>query len=332
MSGARLLAMFSMLCACDPGKSHEDPAADTAAAEGEECVNQSSDEPLSHEEAVALKSAFVYQGVAEPQALVLMFHGGGGEMADHFERVDPERITREALARGMAVASLNSAAHLDPDAGSELQWHEGDYGDNPDLDEVEEMVRKLTSGAELGVVPEGTPLVLFGSSNGGSMASRVAQVPSLDVAATAIYISNAVEFHEDDPVLPPMVLIPGEQDPGLALTTNTTLADEIGDPQLALLHVNPPEPVSDALLTRISGVDCELAGTILADLIAGGFVDDDGTVLADPNADTSWRDLLSGAASDHELDIKDVLVEAYAGHAPSSDQNEVVFDFVESNL
>lgn len=324
--------MLTGLCACTYGQSPGHSAVDTAAGEDGLCVDQSVDAAPSFEEAVALKSAFAFQGVEDPVALVLMFHGGGGEMTDHFVRVDPERITREALLRGMAVASLSSAAHLDPDSESSFQWSEGSYGYNPDLDEVEEMLRKLSAVSELGVVPEGTPVVLMGSSNGGSMASRVAQIPELEVSSAVIYISNAAEFHEDDASRPPMVLVPGEQDPGLALSTNTTLADQIGDPQLALLQVNPPEPVTAGLLTRVPGVDCALASAILEALIAGGFLDDDGTVTADPNQDTRWRGLVPDAAADHQSGLKDVLVEAYAGHAPSSDQNQVVFDFVESHL
>jgi len=37
-------------------------------------------------------------------------------------------------------------------------------------------------------------------------------------------------------------------------------------------------------------------------------------------------------ASPYRSDITDVLVEAYAGHCPSSDQNDEVFDFVEAQL
>ncbi len=311
---------------CDTGVP---PVSDTGDP-ADVCVEQAPASGLSWEEDVALESSFLYIGVDEPQALVLAFHGGGGDMEDQFVKVDPERISREAQARGMAVASLNSYAHLDPNAGSSLQWEEASYGSNNDLAETEEMIRKLTT--ELGVASADTPIVLLGTSNGGSMASRVAQIPGLDVAAAVIYISNAQAFHEDDAHHPPMVLVPGEQDPGLALTTNTTLADEIGDPDRALLIVNQPEPVSDDLLTRIPGIDCDLSIAIKEDLIAGGFLESNGTVKEDPKEDTSWSSLLPAEASGHEADIREVLIEAYAGHAPSSDQNADVFDFVASHL
>ena len=317
----------------DSGTATEDSgtATEDSGTADESCVEQAQ-APLSWEEATALESQFVYQGVDEPIALVLMFHGGGGSMEDHFERVDPARITAEALRRGMAVASLNSVAHLDPDAGNELQWEEGPIGSNPDLDETLEMIRKLSSADELDVVPEGTPIVLIGTSNGGSMASRVAQIPSLQVAVTAIYISNAQAFHESGAVWPPMVLIPGAQDPGLAQETNTQLSERIDDPSEALLVVNPAEPVTDALLTRVAGIDCELGMTIIEGMTASGWLDDAAMLSADPSADRSWADSLPTEAMAARPQLQDLLTEAYAGHAPSGDQNEIVFEFLESHL
>ena len=315
----------------EPGATAD--IADTGADETHDgpCVEQAA-APLSWEEETALESRFVYRGVDDPTALVLMFHGGGGSMEDYFIRVDPVRITSAALDRGMAVASINSFAHLDPEAGNDLQWEEGPIGSNPDLDETLEMIRKLSSTDELDLVPEGTPIVLIGSSNGGSMASRVAQIPSARVAVTAIYISNAQSFHESDVVLPPMVLIPGAQDPGLALETNTQLAELIDNPSQAMMIVNPTEPVSDDLLTRISGIDCDLSIEIKDAMMASGWLDEAAMMSTDPSADRAWADDLPSAAETFRVDIQEVLTEAYAGHAPSSDQNEAVFDFIESHL
>lgn len=332
MSLHLLHIVLSSLIACGPPAKDAPDTDEQTEDEANACEEQAFSAPLTWEQAVALDSTFLYQGVEAPKALVLMFHGGGGDMEDHFVRVVPGLITREALDRGMAVASLNSYGHLDPDAGTGLQWEEGSHGDNRDLAETEEMIRKLTSADELKVAAENIPLVLIGSSNGGSMASRVAQIESLNVAVAAIYISNAVAFHEEDALLPPMVLIPGQQDPGHAVGSNTELAESIGDPEQALLIINQPEAVSDELFTRIPDVDCELSIAIKGTLTDGGFLDSTGMVTTDPNEDHSWSDMLPEDATPYQNDIKDVLVEAYAGHCPSSDQNEEVFDFLEAQL
>jgi predicted esterase len=328
MSRVFLLISTCALAACEPAASSPPEQEDEVTT----CEVQALATPLTWAESVALESAFIYQGVDNPKALVLLFHGGGGSMEDYFERVEPVLITREALARGMAVASLNSFAHLDPNAGEDLQWEEGEAGDNNDLANAAEMVRKLTTATELNTVPEDTPLVLLGTSNGGSMASRVAQLESLNIAAAIIYISNAVAFHEPDASLPPMVLIPGQQDPGQAMGSNTDLAESIGDPEQALLIANQPEAVSDDLFTRIPDVDCDLSIAIKSALTDGGFLDSTGMVTADPKVDQSWSEMLPEPAETYQRAIRDVLVEAYAGHCPSSDQNDQVFDFVEMHL
>jgi hypothetical protein len=42
-----------------------------------------------------------------------------------------------------------------------------------------------------------------------------------------------------------------------------------------------------------------------------------------------WLDL--AAAQAYEDQLSDVLVEAYAGHTPSSDKNDLVFDFFDEH-
>jgi hypothetical protein len=139
-------------------------------------------------------------------------------------------------------------------------------------------------------------------------------------------------FHEEEALLPPMVLIPGQQDPRHALGSNTDLAESIGDPEQALLIINQPEAASDDLFTRILDVDCELSIAIMGALTDGFFLDTTGMVIADPNEDHRWGDRLPEDASPYQNDSKDMLVEAYVGRCPSSDQNDKVFDFFEAQF
>jgi alpha/beta superfamily hydrolase len=251
-------------------------------------------------------------------------------MEDVFVRIESVLILREAQKRGFAVAALNSYGHLN---SNNYQWDESPIQQNKDVENTVEMIRKLQSSSELGVVSTDLPVIVFGFSNGGSMASRVAQVPEIDTAVAAIYISNAQEFHEVDAVHPPMVLIPGEQDPGLALQTNTELVQQINNPQQALLLPNPPEPITNGLFTRIPEIDCESSIQIKRALLEGDFIDEATYMLIkDPKEDLTWMTLLSEEVSPYKEAIKDVLVEAYAGHSPSSDQNDSVFDFIEQHL
>ena len=147
------------------------------------------------------------------------------------------------------------------------------------------------------------------------MASRVAQLPNLDSTAAAIYISNAQEFHEPNAIHPPMVLIPGEQDPGNALGSNIDLVNQINNPDMALVIPNPPQPVTNGLFTRIPGIDCETSVAIKQALLDGGFLDaTTEMVTQDPKLSNDWKLLLPTDLESYVKQISDVLVEAFAGH------------------
>ena len=297
---------------------------------GQDCEPQPLASPLAYEEAQALETTFIYARVDDPKGLVLMFHGGGGDKEDNLTRVDPSLIAREALERGFAVASLDSYAHLDPSA-PKTQWSEDPLDQNKDIDNTLEMIRKLKAVDALGVVPPETPVVALGISNGGTMASRIAQASTAQIQASIIYISNAQVFHEDDAIHPPMVLVPGSQDPGRALGTNTDLANRINDTSRVLLLPNLPEPVTPGLFTRIPGIDCTLSMAVVDALRTQGWLDDDHMIIREINP-REVRALLPESAVSAAQSIIDVLTEAAAGHAPASDLNTEVFDFIESHL
>jgi predicted esterase len=297
---------------------------------GHGCESQPLATPISYEEATAVETNFIFARVDNPRALVLMFHGGGGDKEDNLTRVDPSLIARGALERGYAVASLDSFAHRDPDA-PKTQWSEDALDQNKDIENTLEMIRKLKATDGLAVVPPETPVVALGISNGGTMASRIAQVSTAGVQAAIIYISNAQVFHEANAIHPPMVLVPGSHDPGRALGTNTDLAGRINDPTRVLLLPNDPEPVTRGLFTRIPGIDCTLSTAIGDALLAADWLDDERIVSREINI-PALRALLPSDTASSAPSIFDVLTEAAAGHAPASDLNTEVFDFIDSHL
>ena len=63
-----------------------------------------------------------------------------------------------------------------------------------------------------------------------------------------------------------------------------------------------------------------------------GWFESDGQLNRNPKADRRWYDLLPEDAVPLKAPISDVLYEAYAEHAPSSDWNAEVFDFVDEHL
>lgn len=335
----RVLLLLSLACvACtkqDDEPSDDDTDTDTGALS---CEEQDVATPLDllHGQ-LSDGSGFLYNKDPQAKGVLVLFHGGGGskeELVDN--RVDVVLIAREAQARGFALAVLDSAKHVDPDA-DKYQWSkimniDSDAGEvNPDVVNTREMLLRLKDADDLAAVPSSAPNVFMGFSNGGSMASRAAQFLPTSVAVT--YISNSVEFLPADSVRPPMVLVPGENDlDHHATESNADLAAEIdsagGD---VLLITNPPGPITPGLFMRVPGIDCDLSMDIRHALDDAGMLTDD-LLVSNPKADPSWKSVLPEEASVMEEKIGDVLMEAYAEHTASSDWNQEVFEFVEAHL
>ncbi len=276
-------------------------------------------------------SEFIYKTPPGAKGLVLMFHGGGGSKEDNLHlRVEPVLIAREALERGYSVVSLDSVAHVVPNGKNNYQWNEDDTAENPDVANAIAMVSRLNDPQDLNVAPADGPVLLIGISNGGSMASRVAQ--HMDAAAVAIFVSNAVAFGEAGATIPPLMLCPGQNDPGYALGSNEDLADDItAAGGLVIFSPNEPGPVTPGLFTRVEGIDCALSKAIGQSLNDAGWLNTDDTLANDPKEDKSWQEALPETADLYEDQLSDVLVEAYAGHTPSSDKNDLVFDFFDEH-
>jgi len=292
------------------------------------CEPQPVAEPIPAQEATVNGSAFLYAPAEDSRGLALLFHGGNGEKEDYTTaRVEAVLVTQALLDDGYTVAALDSVAHLDPHA-KKTAWSEDDTTENPDIVNVMAMIERLTDPADLDAAPSG-PVIAIGASNGGSMASRVVQ--HVDVHATAIYISNAQAFWNDGARFAPMLLMPGENDPGHALESNADLAEIVAATGTPVTYLpNIAEPVTPGNFTRIAGIGCEDSQTIQQRLIEVGLLDAAGTVLYDPS-DFGWHDPLETDYGDWIRLINDVLTEAYAGHAVSADLNDDLLHFLEAN-
>jgi len=334
-----LLATSILLFACTANTDGDDSdtASETDTDVGLECETQNIATPIeTFTSEVEDGSPFLYTKAPEARALLLIFHGGGGDKEDNLHlRIDPVLIAREAHARGYALASLDSAKHLEENP-SNSQWSKimninPEIGEvNPDVINALEMIQRLRGKSDLAAVPSDTPIVVMGFSNGGSMASRLAQFTH--VSASATYISNSVEYLDGGSIRPPMVLVPGENDlDHQASESNAELAAQIeANGGNVLLINNPAQPISPGLFQRVPGIKCEVSREFYVALIEGGWLASDGRLSRNPKADRSWSEVLPVEAQEFEDGITDVLYEAYAEHAPSSDWNSEVFGYIDS--
>lgn len=300
-----------------------------------QCEDQPTADAIPSEMGSINGSSFLYTRKADAKGLLLMFHGGGGSMEDNFSgRIEAALIARAADARGFALASLNSAKHLDQNRQDnkweETAWVASNPASNQDVSNAVGMIDLLRGS--LNAVPAQTPIFLIGISNGGTMASNVAQ--AVDAAAAVTYISNSKTFKQANATVPPLLVIIGENDSDNMKISAQTIKDL--HPEVQIL-VNPPKPVMPGIFTRIPNITCEESKEIGTALDSIGWLDANGMLNKDPkdrSASPDWTDALpaqyrNGSAKEP---FQDVMVERYAGHSPSSDWNNVVFDFFEAQL
>ncbi len=302
------------------------PAFDNAPALGEGCEAQPVAEALELSEAEVNGSAFVYTRPQEAESLLLLFHGGGGDRLDMVTRLEALLFAREAAAMGMAVASLDSQAHIAAPEGPKFKWNSDETPCNPDVVNVTAMVKRLFDPQDLAVVPEGAPIFALGASNGGSMVSRVAQ--HMTVSAVAIYISNAQSFHVPGASIPPVVIVAGVNDSTVGPEGPCMLYDKA---TVVDFHVNWSEPLTPGLFTRIPGVDCALSREIFVALKDNGLLLDSHLLADTPEPVGTWTPLLPAAAEPFVAPIRDLLLERFGEHAFSSDFNGAVLEFLMSH-
>lgn len=113
--------------------------------------------------------------------LLLRFHGSGGSAQGQFNPGENQFFSELALARGFAVASLDSVDR------SSRQWNPSFALSNPDVQNVAALIDELRSR---GVIGANTPVVGQGTSNGGAFVSRVSAL--LGFQAQAIVIAAGI--------------------------------------------------------------------------------------------------------------------------------------------
>ena len=290
------------------------------------CEIQPVGHPLATNSSSVNGSGFLYTKNVKAKGLVLMFHGKGGAKETVFEeRVESVLIAQAALLRGYAVVALDSVSHLGSDDSDEYKWNETKTIENPDIQNVIQMIAMLRG--ELGAVPHDAPIFVIGFSNGGTMASHVCQ--HVEIAAAAIFISNAKAFHSPLAKVPPLILMPSENDPGFAAESATNIKSL--HPHV-VVNITPARPITPGIFSRIPGIGCEASTSIGNALQAAGIADAKGNVLSDPVANLSWIDAIPDAyrAKATLRQLRDVILERYAGHSPSSESAVSVFDLFDS--
>ena len=302
----------------------EPPVPTPEAPEPGVCEAQPLATPIEVLEAEVNGSGFVYTTPADPKGLILVFHGGGGNMYSTLSRLEAVIFINDAAKLGFAVASLNSVAHLTAPEGPKFKWDTDPTACNPDVVNVTAMVKRLMDPDDLAAVPPGTPLFALGVSNGGSMVSRTAQ--HLNFSAVASYISNAQVFHEPGAIIPPIAIVAGAND-GTVGTVGPCKLYQLTDE--TMFHMNWADAITPGLFTRIPGIDCAMSQAIFSAFLENGVIDEDTHRLqVNPKGDPSWKSFLPAEAEAFHNQMRDLLLERFGEHSFTSDFNQEVLTYL----
>ena len=332
----------------DPGPVEDGGAADTSPEDAPEpldsappddatvppapvtCEKQPKATPPKVTEDTVNGSAFAWASPEAPIGLLLLFHGAGGSWPDMVKRPETAFLTQHALAQGFAIASLDSVAHLTAGETPDFKWSKDDSADNSDVANAILMSERLRDPNDLAAVPANAPVYALGASNGGTFVSRLAQ--HLPMPAVVVFISNAQLFQKSGSVLPPMVLVPAENDKTVDAASMETLAGTVANHDIdVLLRTNVPAPLTGGWLTRLPGIDCPASLGLRAAFLEAGVIDAAGFQAAPPSASGWVAQLPSGTTGVQTAQIRDVLMELYADHSLTSEFDAEIMAFLSAH-
>ena len=252
------------------------------------------------------------------------------EVAYAFGRVESNILLTTALQAGYIVAALDSVAHIIPRADGKTKWNEEETACNPDIENVNWLIRHFKAPDAMGLLDADAPVFAYGVSNGGSMVSRTAQ--QLPFSAVVVYITNAKQFHDAGATIPPAFIVAGEADSTVGITGPCQMYESAMEQGIDVeFRLNVVEPVTPGLFTRINGFTCEQSLEVVSDLTAGGVLDDEGLVQIDPANFDSWLPHIPAWAGEHQVSIRDLLDERVAEHALTTDFRQETIGFLKQH-
>jgi poly(3-hydroxybutyrate) depolymerase len=258
----------------------------------------------------------------QAHTLLLRFHGTGGSAQNQFNPGENLYFTELALARGFAVASLDSVDRVNK------QWNPAFNLSNPDVQNVVALIAELRTRQ---VIASTTAIVAQGTSNGAGFTPRVAALLNFDAQALVIAaginpivrsarIPTCWVLNQNDTIVGAQALVD-------ATASSATLSAQ--GVRNALWQL-APTPVYPERFTRIRGVNLSNSRTIYDALRAQNALDTHDHLLVNP-ANLAPLGLPAGFAQ-IQSDITEQLNLAYTEHQFSTNFMHLQLDFLGGRL
>jgi predicted alpha/beta-hydrolase family hydrolase len=254
--------------------------------------------------------------------LLLRFHGSGGSAQNQFNPGENLYFSELALARGFAVASLDSVDRVN------RQWNPAFNLSNPDVQNVAALIAELR---QRNVISEDTPIVAQGTSNGAAFTSRVSALLNFKAQALAIaaginpivrsaQIPTCWVLNQNDSIVGTQAISDASASVAVLTTQNVRNA----------LWRLAPTPVYPERFTRIRGVTLAQSRTIYDALRLQNALDSNDFLLINP-ANLSSLGLPPGFAQ-IQSDITEQLNLAFTEHQFGTNFMHLQLDFLQDKI
>jgi hypothetical protein len=260
---------------------------------------------------------------AQPVGLVFVFHGSGGS-ADFALKIETIDVLNELWRRGFGFAATESTDR------ARKQWDNNTATPTSNAD-LARLVRLHDEFIAAGPVTDRTPVYAIGMSNGSGFAtvwSEAMRTMGRPIAAVGKYMAGVPGVIADNGgVTVPTFMVVGTNDSPDAVERQRRDRDRIERTTTPIeYHELTPSALTADRFLRVPGMDLAAGEAVLADLRAGGFVDDTGRLAVDPSELAAATVSTSpGLAGDVEQQVKAV----FAMHQMNAARKQENADFFE---
>lgn len=262
---------------------------------------------------------------ANLKGLILFFHGSNGNGSSWFTKLENKAFLNYAVAKGYAVLSTESVDRI---TGGLPPWQWSNnttINGNPDIQNINSI---LNSYIGQGKISATTPLFGVGFSQGSGFCSIIAALKNFNANALGATPGiNAVIAQ----TLSPTYWMASRQDENAdplrlekCIANYNTLVSRGID---AALHIHEPFPVTPNRFWRIEGMDSILSSDVYDRLRNNNYLDDQGFINFNPDANTVWKSALQPTYNAVLDDIEDQVIICFTEHKFHSDQMYYVIRF-----
>jgi hypothetical protein len=257
-------------------------------------------------------------GGVPAHTLLLRFHGSGGSAQGQFSPGENQFFSELALARGFAVASLNSVDR------STRQWNPSFALSNPDVQNVDALIAELRSR---GVIGKSAPVVGQGTSNGGGFVTRVSAL--LGFQAQAVVIAAGINVIVQNARIPTFWVlnrndtVVGPQALESATASAAVLTAQGIRNRIAVLE---PTPIYPERFTRVRNLSIANSRAVYDALRARNALDAYDFLIVHPSTLSDLQ--LPPPANLYSNQIASQIAAAWAEHEFTSNFMHLQFDFL----